>query len=116
MWNSVGLAQIAPYEHELLRYAMERMREIPNIRLYGEAPEKSSVISFGIEGIHHFDMGTLLDKMGIAVRTGQLCAEPVMQHYDVTGMVRASIGMYNTREEIDRLCEGVKKVEKLFRM
>ncbi|MCR9012954.1 aminotransferase class V-fold PLP-dependent enzyme [Gabonibacter chumensis] len=114
--NSVGLAQIAPYEHELLRYAMERMREIPNIRLYGEAPEKSSVISFGIEGIHHFDMGTLLDKMGIAVRTGQLCAEPVMQHYGVTGMVRASIGMYNTREEIDRLCEGVKKVEKLFRM
>lgn len=114
--NSVGLAQIAPYEHELLRYAMERMREIPNIRLYGEAPEKSSVISFGIEGIHHFDMGTLLDKMGIAVRTGQLCAEPVMRHYDVTGMVRASIGMYNTREEIDRLCEGVKKVEKLFRM
>ena len=114
--DSVGLAQIAPYEHELLRYAMERMREIPNIRLYGEAPEKSSVISFGIEGIHHFDMGTLLDKMGIAVRTGQLCAEPVMQHYDVTGMVRASIGMYNTREEIDRLCEGVKKVEKLFRM
>ena len=114
--DSVGLAQIAPYEHELLRYAMERMRESPNIRLYGEAPEKSSVISFGIEGIHHFDMGTLLDKMGIAVRTGQLCAEPVMQHYDVTGMVRASIGMYNTREEIDRLCEGVKKVEKLFRM
>ena len=114
--NSVGLSQIAPYEHGLLQYTMERMREIPNIKLYGEAPEKSSVVSFGIDGIHHFDMGTLLDKMGIAVRTGQLCAEPVMQHYGVTGMVRASIGMYNTREEIDGLCEGVKKVEKLFRM
>ena len=114
--NSIGLSQIAPYEHGLLQYTMERMREIPNIKLYGEAPEKSSVVSFGIDGIHHFDMGTLLDKMGIAVRTGQLCAEPVMQHYGVTGMVRASIGMYNTREEIDGLCEGVKKVEKLFRM
>lgn len=114
--NSIGLSQIAPYEHGLLQYTMERMREIPNIKLYGEVPEKSSVVSFGIDGIHHFDMGTLLDKMGIAVRTGQLCAEPVMQHYGVTGMVRASIGMYNTREEIDGLCEGVKKVEKLFRM
>ena len=114
--NRIGLDGIARYEHELLGYAMEQIRRIPGIILYGEAAEKSSVISFGIEGIHPFDLGTLLDKMGIAVRTGQLCAEPVMQHYGVTAMARASIAIYNTREEIDVFCAGLKKIEQIFKM
>ena len=114
--NRIGLGGVARYEHELLGYAMEQIRRIPGIILYGEAAEKSSVISFGIEGIHPFDLGTLLDKMGIAVRTGQLCAEPVMQHYRVTAMARASIAMYNTREEIDVFCAGLKKIEQIFKM
>ena len=114
--NRIGLDGIARYEHELLGYAMEQIRRIPGLILYGEAAEKSSLISFGIEGIHPFDLGTLLDKMGIAVRTGQLCAEPVMQHYGVTAMARASIAMYNTREEIDVFCAGLKKIEQIFKM
>lgn len=112
--ESVGLEEIALYEHELLNYAMERMKSVSGLRIFGEAPRKSSVISFVLGDIHHSDTGILLDKMGIAVRTGQLCAEPTMQHYGVTGMVRASLGMYNTREEIDIFCEGLRKVAKMF--
>lgn len=114
--KGIGLQDIVSYEHDLMNYAMEQIRTVPNIILFGEAAEKSSVISFGIGGIHHFDLGTLLDKMGIAIRTGQLCAEPVMQHYGVTGMARASIAMYNTREEIDVFCEGLRKIEKIFKL
>ena len=114
--QSVGLTEIAAHEHDLMTYAMERIRQVPRIILYGDAPHKSSVVSFGLEGIHHFDLGTLLDKMGIAVRTGQLCADPVMAHYGVTGMVRASFALYNTREEIDALCDGLKKIERIFKM
>lgn len=112
--NSIGLSEMASYEHVLLAYAMQQMKEIPGMRIFGEAACKSSVISFAVGDIHHSDMGVLLDKMGIAVRTGQLCAEPVMQHYGVTGMVRASLGMYNTEEEIDVLCQGIKRVAKMF--
>ena len=112
----IGLQEIAEYEHGLMDYAMKQVREVPGIILYGDAANKSSVISFGIEGIHPFDLGTLLDKMGIAIRTGQLCAEPVMQHYGVQGMARASIAMYNTREEIDVFCEGLRKIEKIFKL
>ena len=114
--NRIGLEDIAAYEHELLGYAMEQIRAVPGIILYGDAAEKSSVISFGIEGIHPFDLGTLLDKMGIAIRTGQLCAEPVMQHYGVNAMARASLAMYNTREEIDVFCAGLKKIEQIFKL
>lgn len=112
--EKIGLENIGAYEHELLQYAMDRLREVPRMRLFGEAHEKSSAISFLVGDIHHFDMGTMLDRMGIAVRTGQLCAEPVMQHYGITGLVRASLGIYNTKEEIDSLCEGLKRVEKMF--
>ena len=112
----IGLEEIAAYEHDLLRYAMEQMKQVPGIRIFGEAAQKSSVLSFALGDVHHSDTGTLLDKMGIAVRTGQLCAEPTMQHYGVTGMVRASLGMYNTREEIDIFCEGLRKVGKIFRL
>lgn len=114
--KSVGLAEIAAHEHDLTTYAMDKIRQIPGIILYGDAPHKSSVVSFGLKGIHHFDLGTLLDKMGIAVRTGQLCAEPVMRHYGVTGMVRASFAMYNTHEEIESLCAGLRKIEQIFKM
>lgn len=112
--NSVGLEEMAVYEHDLLQYAMEQMYAIPGMRMFGEVACKSSVLSFALGDIHHSDAGILLDKMGIAVRTGQLCAEPVMQHYGVTGMVRASLGMYNTVEEVDLFCQGLKKVGKLF--
>ena len=112
--NSIGLEDMADYEHQLLRYAMEQMAQVSGMRIFGEAACKSSVISFALGDIHHSDTGILLDKLGIAVRTGQLCAEPTMLHYGVTGMVRASLGMYNTREEIDLLCEGLRKVGKMF--
>ena len=92
------------------------MKEKPVMRIFGEAASKSEVISIAVGYIHHSDTGILLDKQGIAVRTGQLCAEPTMQHYGVTGMVRASLAMYNTREEIDILCEGLKKVANMFGM
>ena len=112
--NGIGLDDIAAYEHPVLEYALERMHAVPGMRIFGEAPHKSSVLSFVLGDIHHSDVGILLDKMGIAVRTGQLCAEPVMQHYGVTGMVRASLAMYNTKEEIDLFCAGLKKVATMF--
>ena len=114
--ESVGMEHFAGYEHQLLEYAMEQMKRIPGMRIFGEAAWKSSVLSFAVGNIHHSDVGLLLDKMGIAVRTGQLCAEPVMQHYGVTGMVRASLAMYNTEQEIDIFCRGIEKVEKMFRL
>lgn len=114
--ESIGLQEIEAYEQRLLDYAMERMRQVPAMRIFGEAAHKSSVLSFALGEIHHSDTGVLLDKMGIAVRTGQLCAEPVMQHYGVTGMIRASIGMYNTSEEIDLFCEGLHRVAKMFKL
>lgn len=112
--GGIGVAEAGRYEHELLEYATRQMKQIPRLRIFGEARHKASVISFQIDGIHHFDLGTLLDQMGIAVRTGQLCAEPVMRHYGVTGMVRASLAVYNTEAEIDRLCEGLRKAEKML--
>lgn len=114
--ENIGVAEIAAYEHGLLQYALEQMHRVPGMRIFGEAAHKSSVLSFALGDIHHSDTGILLDKMGIAVRTGQLCAEPVMQHYGVTGMVRASLGMYNTREEIDLFCEGLGKIAKMFKL
>lgn len=112
--ESIGLEDLADYEHRLMAYAMEQVKAIPGMRIFGEAAHKSSVISFALGDIHHSDTGILLDKQGIAVRTGQLCAEPTMLHYGVTGMVRASLGMYNTCEEIDLFCEGLRKVAKMF--
>lgn len=112
--NGIGLKNIVEYEHPVLEYALEQMHAIPGMRIFGEAAHKSSVLSFALGDIHHSDVGILLDKMGIAVRTGQLCAEPVMQHYGVTGMVRASLAMYNTKEEIDLFCAGLRKVALMF--
>jgi len=112
--NEISLQNIAEWEHGLLEYATSKLKEIPGITIYGEAPEKSSVISFNINGIHSYDLGMLLDKMGIAVRTGHLCADTVMQHFDIQGCVRISFGIYNTLEEVDVFLEALNKVRKLF--
>ncbi len=108
--EEIGLQNIGKWEKELLEHATSKLKEIPGIKIYGEAPEKSSVISFNVEGVHPYDIGMLIDKMGVAVRTGHHCADPVMQHYNVPGTIRISFGMYNTKEEIDRFIEALKKV------
>jgi cysteine desulfurase/selenocysteine lyase len=112
--NKTGLQNIAAWELELLTYATEKLKAIDGLKIFGEAEKKSGVISFNVEGVHPYDMGMLLDKMGIAVRTGHHCADPVMQHYEIPGTVRASLGLYNTREEIDVLVEGINKICKMF--
>lgn len=112
--SALGMEQIAAYEHELTQYAMQRLKEIPGMRIFGEAADKGSVISFLVGDIHHFDMGTLLDRLGIAVRTGHHCAQPLMQRLGIEGTVRASFGLYNTKEEIDVLVAGIKRVSQMF--
>ena len=112
--TALGMDNIAAHEHDLTQYAMKRLKEIPNMRLIGEAEHKSSVVSFLVGDIHHFDMGTLLDRLGIAVRTGHHCAQPLMQRLSIEGTVRASFGLYNTREEIDALVAGVERVSRMF--
>ncbi|QSS97974.1 aminotransferase class V-fold PLP-dependent enzyme [Psychroflexus sp. ALD_RP9] len=113
--NAIGFDAIATYEHELLDYATKQLGTIEDVRIYGAKPEqKTAVISFNIEGIHPYDMGTLLDKMGIAVRTGHHCAQPIMNFYKIPGTVRASFSFYNTKTEIDRFIEGVKKAKSML--
>ena len=112
--SAIGMDNIAAHEHELTMYAMQRMREIPGMRIFGEAEHKGGVISFLVGDIHHFDMGTLLDRLGIAVRTGHHCAEPLMRRLGIEGTVRASFGMYNTKEEVDALVAGIERVSKMF--
>lgn len=112
--SAIGMDKIAAYEHELTTYATERLMEIPGMRIFGQAKEKGSVISFLVGDIHHFDLGTLLDRLGIAVRTGHHCAQPLMQRLGIEGTVRASFGLYNTKEEIDALVAGIDRVRKMF--
>lgn len=112
--NDLGMDSIAAYEEELLDYATEAMLSIEGLRIYGTATKKTSVISFNIEGIHPYDIGTLLDKMGIAVRTGHHCAQPIMDFYKIPGTVRASFAFYNTRDEVDRLVEGIRKAKSML--
>lgn len=112
--SSIGIDNISRHEQELTRYCMERMQEIDGIRLFGTANDKDAVVSFLVGDIHHLDMGTLLDRLGIAVRTGHHCAQPLMIRLGIQGTVRASFAMYNTREEIDVLVEGIKRVSKMF--
>jgi len=107
--NHLGLDKIKKYEDELLAYATERLKEVEGIKFIGTAKEKSSVISFVVEGTHPYDIGVLLDKLGIAVRTGHHCAQPVMEQFHIPGTVRASLAVYNTKEEIDALVAGVKR-------
>ena len=112
--SSIGMENIAAYEHELLEYATKQMLAIPGLRILGTASQKSSVISFLVDGIHPYDLGTLLDKMGIAVRTGHHCAEPLMQILGVEGTVRASFAFYNTKEEVDLLVKDINRIVKMF--
>jgi len=107
--NSIGLDKIGAYEEELTRYASEKLLEIPGLKIYGTAENKTSVISFNVEGLHPYDIGSLLDQMGIAVRTGHHCAQPIMDFYRIPGTVRASFSFYNTYEEADRLVAGVQR-------
>ncbi|HRV53973.1 MAG: cysteine desulfurase [Flavobacteriaceae bacterium] len=109
--NLIGLENIASYEHELLTHATKKLLEIDGLKIYGTSKNKTSVISFNLEGIHPYDVGTILDKLGIAVRTGHHCAQPVMDFFQIPGTVRASFAFYNTKEEIDTLIEGVKKAK-----
>lgn len=113
--SAIGIDRIAAYEQELLSYATEKLLAINGLRIIGTSAEKSSVISFLVEGVHPYDMGTLLDRMGIAVRTGHHCAEPLMRVLGVEGTVRASFSFYNTYEEVDMLVEGIVRIVKMFR-
>lgn len=114
--EQLGMDQIAQYEHQLLDYCTEQFKQIPGMRIFGNAKEKSAVMSFLVGDIHHYDMGMLLDKLGIAVRTGHHCAEPLMHSLGIQGTVRASFSFYNTIEEIDVLVAGIKRVSKMFGM
>ncbi|MBQ0116410.1 MAG: cysteine desulfurase [Flavobacterium sp.] len=107
--NEIGFDAIHAYETELLEYATAQLTAIPGLKIYGEGKDKAAVVSFNIEGIHPYDIGTIVDKMGIAVRTGHHCAQPIMKHFDIPGTVRASFMFYNTKEEIDILVAAIKK-------
>jgi cysteine desulfurase/selenocysteine lyase len=107
--NAIGMEQIATYEEELLQYATYKLGKIPGLKIYGTAPKKTAVISFNVEGIHPYDIGSILDKLGIAVRTGHHCAQPIMDYYQIPGTVRASFSFYNTLEEINSMVEALKK-------
>lgn len=112
--NEVGFENIATYEHELLKYATEKLLEIEGLRIFGTSPNKASLISFTIQGIHPYDIGTIIDKLGIAVRTGHHCAQPIMDFYKIPGTIRASFAFYNTKEEIDIFVEAVKKAQMML--
>lgn len=113
--DSVGLDRIAAHEKELLEYATSQLKAIPGLKIYGEAAHKAGVISFLVDGCHPYDMGLLLDQLGIAVRTGHHCADPLMQRLGITGTVRASFGLYNTRDDVDALVRGVDRVAGMLR-
>lgn len=112
--EGIGMDRITAHERELTRYAMARMADIPGMQLYGTAPDKDAVVAFNVEGIHPLDLGTLLDRLGIAIRTGHHCAQPLMARCGVEGMARASFALYNTKEEIDAFVAGLERVVKMF--
>jgi len=112
--NNIGLEQIAAYENELLEYATKKLLEIDKVVLYGTSKEKAAVISFNIEGIHPYDIGSIIDKLGIAVRTGHHCAQPIMDYYKIPGTVRASFSFYNTKEEIDLFIEALLRAQTML--
>jgi cysteine desulfurase / selenocysteine lyase len=112
--DALGKPNIAAYEHELLEYATQAVKEIEGLRIIGQAKEKVSVLSFVIDGIHHQDIGVLLDQQGIAVRTGHHCTQPLMNRFNITGTSRASFAVYNTIEEIDKLIQGLHKVKRML--
>lgn len=112
--SSLGLENIEAHEQELTRYCMEQLKTIDGMRIFGEAEHKDAVVSFLVDDIHHLDMGTLLDRLGIAVRTGHHCAQPLMDRLGISGTVRASFALYNTKEEVDALVSGIRRVSQMF--
>ncbi len=112
--QSIDFNACVAYETELLHFAEEQLRKIDGIQFYGQSEKKASLISFGIAGMHPFDTGILLDKMGFAIRTGRMCADPIMEHYSVQSMMRISFAPYNTFEEIEQFCAALLKVKQLF--
>jgi cysteine desulfurase/selenocysteine lyase len=112
--NDIGLDNVMAYENELLEYATQELAKIEGMRFIGEASNKAAVISFLVGDIHPYDMGMILDKLGIAVRTGHHCAQPVMDEFCIPGTIRASFAVYNTKEEVDRLVDGVKKAQQML--
>ncbi|MBR5811956.1 MAG: cysteine desulfurase [Alistipes sp.] len=113
--EKLDLEAVEQYERELTQYATEKLSQIDGLRIYGQTENKCSIVSFNVEGVHHYDLGMILDKLGVAIRTGQHCAEPVMQHYSITGMCRASFAMYNTKEGVDLLYKGVERAVRMLR-
>jgi cysteine desulfurase/selenocysteine lyase len=113
--NELGKENIAAHEHELLKYATQKVSSLPGVTLYGTAKEKVSVLSFVVQGIHHFDIGQMLDARGVAVRTGHHCTQPLMDQYGIEGTVRASFAVYNTKDEIDQLAEGLSRIINFMR-
>jgi cysteine desulfurase/selenocysteine lyase len=112
--NRIGLERISTHERELLKYAVARLREIDKTTTFGNGIERAGVISFNLDRIHPFDAGAILDKLGIAVRTGMHCAEPVMRRFSVPGMIRASFAVYNTKAEVDALIQGLRRVQSMM--
>ena len=112
--QNIGMDEIAAYETYLLNYATEKLKNLGDIRIFGTSEHKSAVISMQVGNIHHYDIGTLLDKLGIALRTGHHCAQPIMKHFGIEGTLRASFALYNTTEEIDALIAGIQRVKQLF--
>ena len=113
--NKIGLKNIAAFEHTLLTYATTELKKVPGVKIIGTAKEKASVISFVVEGLHPLDIGTILDQLGIAVRTGHHCTQPLMEHYCIQGTIRVSLAFYNTVHEIDELIRGLKRAIDMLR-
>ena len=112
--EKLGIDKILQHEQKLLQYATEQLSVIEGLQIYGTAPQKAAIISFNLEGIHPYDVGVIIDHLGVAVRTGHHCTQPVMQHFQIPGTVRASFALYNTQEEVDRLVEAVKKAKMML--
>lgn len=112
--NAIGFEAIAQYEHELLEYATKELLAIEGLKIYGNGKKKTAVVSFNIEGLHPYDIGSILDKLGVAVRTGHHCAQPIMDFYKIPGTVRASFSFYNTKEEVDVLVKAVKRAQAML--
>ena len=112
--SALGFDAIQQHEQELTRYCMEQLQTIPGMHIYGPQKLKDAVVSFNVGDIHHLDMGTLLDRLGIAVRTGHHCAQPLMDRLAISGTVRASFALYNTKEEVDALVAGIRRVSQMF--
>ena len=113
--TSIGLDTIAAHENDVLQHGTKVLTAVPGLRMIGTAPEKAGVLSFDLEGVHPHDIGTILDQEGIAIRTGHHCAQPVMDRFNVPATARASLAMYNTKEELDALADGLRKVAEVFR-